>query len=92
MKIKQFDKRHCGAQGCKCTHEGICNAGWLEVDGPVPQNEQPIAKPCWTCFPSLAAIVQSSTSQAELSYRARQRSAQVTVEQEYLIPEAQYDR
>lgn len=47
---------------------------------------QPIARPCFNCFPTLAALVKTSKSHAELSYNARKRRGAITLAEEMACP------
>ena len=47
---------------------------------------QPIARPCFNCFPTLAALVRASKSHAELSYNARKRRGAITLAEEQACP------
>lgn len=56
VKTGQERSRHCGRQGCQCTHTEGCEGGWIELaDGSA-------VAACQWCRPTAAHILAQATS------------------------------
>lgn len=67
----------CGRSGCKCTHTGECDAGWIDAGWQGNGNDQ--VRPCPMCRPEVTSIAASAASRRHFQTLIRDKDLRAEV-------------